>query len=84
MGAAQRQHPQGLKPEAGIAAGQKIRPRRCLALRMDGETNGTLLHRRLILQGWSQQGWAGPDRGQVWPPISVTDVETPALKPRRA
>ena len=106
MGAAQRQHPQGLKPEAGIAAGQKIRlaiersptvtssavepypkpegpfgliiansdmaisscnapthrPRRCLVLRMDGETNGTLLHCRLILQGWSQQGWAGPDR----------------------
>ena len=56
---------------------------------MDGETNGTLLHCRLILQGWSQQGWAGPDRGQVWPPISfeavpVRDVETPALKPRRA
>ncbi len=40
------------RPDAPIASA-------LLVLRMDGETNGTLLHCRPILQGWAQQGWAG-------------------------
>ena len=60
------------------------RPRRCLVLRMDGENKRHSAALSPDLARLEPTGLAGPDRGQVWPPISFEAVSNGCPKPRRA